>query len=158
MTNIVSKAFKAGLLVGTLDISAASLQSYIKTGKGPAGILKYVASGAFGNAAFSGGAGMIICGLLFHYLIALSFTYFFFLIFAKLYSVLKSKFLIALVYGVFMWAFMKFIVVSLSATPKFPFDWMNALIGIAILIICISLPLSFIAYRYENLIDKKINN
>ncbi|MDQ6762739.1 MAG: hypothetical protein M3015_08930 [Bacteroidota bacterium] len=158
MTNIISKTFKAGLLVGTLDISAAFLQSFIKTGKGPAGVLKYIASGAFGNAAFSGGAGMIICGLLFHYIIAIFFTFFFFLIFAKLYSALKSKFLIALLYGVFMWAFMKFIVVPLSATPKFPFDWTNAVIGIAILIICISLPLSFIAYRYENLTDKKINN
>lgn len=97
MTNIVSKTFKAGLLVGTLDISAASLQSFIKTGNGPAGVLKYIASGALGNASFSGGAGMIICGLLFHYIIALSFTYFFFLIFAELYSALKSKFFIALV-------------------------------------------------------------
>lgn len=157
MTNIISKTFKAGLLVGTLDISAASLQSFIKTGKGPAGILKYVASGAFGNAAFSGGAGMIICGLLFHYIIALSFTFLFLLIFARLYSTLKSKLLIALLYGVFMWAFMKFIVVALSATPKFPFDWMNAIIGIAILIICISLPLSFIASRYEDSFLKKIN-
>lgn len=73
-----SVIIKAGLLAGTLDISAACVQYYMKTGKNPDYVLKYVASGAFGKDAFTGGIVMSMAGLLFHYLIAFSFTLFFF--------------------------------------------------------------------------------
>ena len=57
-----SKTIKAGLLVGTLDITAACLQFYIKTGKGPEPVFRYIASGILGKDAFTGG-GMIFWGI-----------------------------------------------------------------------------------------------
>jgi hypothetical protein len=41
--------FLSGLLVGTLDITAALVQFYIKTGKDPLIVPKYIASAVFGK-------------------------------------------------------------------------------------------------------------
>ena len=61
----------AGLLAGTLDILAA----IIILAKGNAiGTFKFIASGAFGEAAFSGGTDMVAYGVIFHYLFATGFA------------------------------------------------------------------------------------
>src|SRR5205085_9488017 len=70
-----------GLLAGTLDAIAAIVNYTINGGKLPSKIFQYIASGAVGPQAFTGGAGMIILGIVLHYTIAMSFTLFFFLIF-----------------------------------------------------------------------------
>ena len=64
----------SGLLVGTLDICSAFIDYYIATGKNPFGILTFVASGVLGKTIFPGNAGTMLLGLLFHYIIAFSFT------------------------------------------------------------------------------------
>ncbi|NJN34942.1 MAG: hypothetical protein HC817_12500 [Saprospiraceae bacterium] len=63
---------KTALIAGSLDITAACLQAYLKTGATPDRILAYIASGVFGKKAFSGGFPMQIAGLLFHFIIALA--------------------------------------------------------------------------------------
>lgn len=141
------KILSAGLLVGTLDITAACLQYYIKTGKGPSGVLKFVASGWFGQKALEGGNAMIAAGLAFHYLIALSVAIFFFITAGFWFSVFKNKWLTGMAYGIFVWCATNLIIVPLSATPKFSFNPINALIAAAILIVCIGLPLSFSASK-----------
>jgi uncharacterized membrane protein YagU involved in acid resistance len=141
----LSKAIKAGLLVATLDISAACIQTYIKAGKGPQAVLRYLASAVFGQEAFTGSRIMIFFGLLFHYIIAMSFALLFFWLAKKIPSLLKQKILTAIVYAVFMWSFMEFIVLPLTRLPHRTIVFSNALIAIGILLICISLPLSFMA-------------
>jgi FlaA1/EpsC-like NDP-sugar epimerase len=143
--NNSSKILKAGLIVGTLDILAACLQFYIKTGKNPDTVLKYVASGVFGKEAFTGGAMMSIYGLIFHYIIAFGFTIFFFWIYSTLINFFKNKILIAVLYGIFMWLVTTYIVIPLSKIHSQPFKLTNALMAITILIVCIGVPLSFIA-------------
>ncbi|HYG39365.1 MAG TPA: hypothetical protein VD908_12125 [Cytophagales bacterium] len=79
MNNFLLKILKAGLLVGTLDILAAFIHYIIASGKSdPFVVLKFIASGVFGNEAFVGGNIMIVAGLILHYIIALGFTLFFF--------------------------------------------------------------------------------
>ncbi|HVE60655.1 MAG TPA: hypothetical protein VNA26_02470, partial [Chitinophagaceae bacterium] len=73
-----SMILKAGLLVGTLDILAAFLDYYISTNKNPLNVFTFIASGVFGKKAFTGGSSMIILGAVFHFIIALAFTLFFF--------------------------------------------------------------------------------
>ena len=68
---------KAGLIAGSLDIIAAFLNFYFKTGKNPTIVLKYTASAIFGKDAVTGGNGMALTGLLLHYIIAFIFTIFF---------------------------------------------------------------------------------
>ncbi|WP_026969711.1 hypothetical protein [Algoriphagus terrigena] len=139
--------FGSVLLVGTLDILAACIQYYLKTGSGPALVFKFIASGVFGAEAFSAGDSMIVYGLLFHYSIAVSFTIFFFLITTLFPALLKAKVVTGIGYGIAVWIVMNLIVVPISNTPKGEFDWINAGIGMLILIVCIGLPLSFIAAK-----------
>lgn len=143
----ISKILAAGLLVGALDICAACLQYYIKTGKNPDNVLKFVASGVFGKEAFTGGALMSVCGLLFHFLIAFIFTTFFFFIYPRLKFLSFNVIITAILYGVFTWTVMNRIVLPLSNTPPLPFTWTGAAIAAGILTLCIGLPLSIIAKR-----------
>lgn len=146
MNNKSFKIFKAALLVGTLDILAAFLYYFIKTGKTDVfTVLKYVASGLFGKDAFSAGNGMIIAGFLLHYLIAFAFTLFFFWLFSKIPVFSKNKILIGISYGIFIWMVMNLVVVPFSHIGSQPFDIVNAATNVLILIVCIGIPLSFMA-------------
>ena len=140
---------KAGLIAGTMDILAACILVYIRTGHTHAtGILKFIASGVFGKAAPDGGSSMIFAGLLFHYLIAGIFAAFFFWIYPGIRITSKSWLATAVIYGIFVWCVMNLIVVPLSRVSSRPITLTNALINIGILIICIGLPVSYIARTY----------
>ena len=138
-----------GLLVGSLDISAAFISYFISTGKGPGNVLLYIASGVFGKDAFSGGTGMMLWGLFFHYIIAFSFTFFYFWLFPKVKFIGNYPVWSAIFYGIFMWLVTTQVVVRLSNTPPpGPLKILNALKAIAILIVMISLPLTLIIGKY----------
>ncbi len=138
----------AGLIAGTLDISAAFLQFYIKTGKNPLVILKYIASGAFGPTARSGGTGAMVWGLVFHYMIAFGATLFFFWIYPRLKFMSVNRWVTAIVYGIFIWAVTNLVIVPLSLIHKFPSSFTQSVIAALILIVAIGLPLSFIIGNY----------
>lgn len=140
----------AGLLVGTLDILAASINFYFTTGNGPGGVLRYIASGVFGSEAFSGNSTMIAWGLFFHYLIAFSFTVLFFWLFPRIKFMSSFPISTAVLYGIFMWVTTVLIIVPLSSTPPIPFVFWKAVKAIMILIFMISLPLGIIAKRTTN--------
>jgi hypothetical protein len=145
--SLFPRIIKAWLLVGTLDIIAACTQFYIKTGKGPEPVLKYIASAVFGQDARRGGTEMIVAGLAFHYIIALLFTVFFFIIFSRLGLMVVNRIITGILYGIFIWAVMNRIVVPMSEIGKQPFVLKNGLIAAAILIVCIGIPLALLAPR-----------
>jgi hypothetical protein len=148
---------KAGLIAGTMDILAACILVYIRTGHTYAtGILKFIASGVFGKAALDGGSPMIFAGLLFHYLIAGIFAAFFFWVYPKIQIASKNRLATAVVYGIFAWCVMNLVVVPLSHVASRPIKLSNALINIGILIICIGIPVSFIAHSYYRKAAPKI--
>jgi hypothetical protein len=138
----------AGVTAGTLDILTAFVHYYLKTGKNPVGILKYVASGAFGSTALSGGTAVAVWGLVFHYMIAFSFTLFFFLLYPRLKFLSVNKWLTAVGYGLFVWAVMNLAIVPMSQVPKSAFHLSNALIAATILVFMIGLPLTLIIGNY----------
>lgn len=146
--NLFSTTTRAALIVGTFDISAAFLQYYIKTGKNPKNVLTYIASAVFGKHAFAGGVKMIISGLLLHFLVAYIFTLLFFLAYPMANNLLKNKIIIAVLYGIFMWALMQYIVVPLTSAPRLTVTLTSAIIAILILIICIAIPLSYMAAKF----------
>lgn len=143
-----SSVLIAGLLAGILDITAACLNYTIVTGKNPAGVLKFVASGVFGKAAFTGGETMAVWGFVFHMLIALSFAFLFFFLCLKLSWIYKNKWLGGIIYGIVVWTIMNLIVVPLSHAPHIPFNPAKSLLAVTILIICIGLPVSLIIGNY----------
>ena len=146
--NFCKTIFLAGLLVGSLDIIAALVNFYIKTGKDPLIVLKYIASAAFGKSAFSGDSLMAVWGLLLHFLIALIWTIFFFFLYPKLKMLSWNRILTGIVFGIFIWLVMTQLVVPMSKASGGSFHLKQAIIAVLILIGAIGLPLSFIAHRY----------
>ncbi len=139
------QAVRAGLLVGTLDILAASIHFYIKTGRSPIGVLNYVATGLMGKQALTGGLDMALLGLVSHFVVAFAFTFFFFWLVSVFPSLLKHRILAGLAYGAFIWSVMEFLVLPLTNVPPRSLQLSNSLIGMAILMVCIGLPLAFMA-------------
>jgi hypothetical protein len=148
--NFLKTVALAGLLVGTLDITAALVKFYSKTGKDPLIVLKYIASAVVGKeAAYSGGNKMAALGLLLHFLIAFIWTIFFFWIYPKLKFLSFNRILTGILYGIFIWAIMSYVVVPMSkASSGGAFNLKQAAIDTLILIGAIGLPLSFIAHKY----------
>lgn len=157
-TNKFTKAILlTGLIAGTLDAIAASVQYMIKSdGDNPLKVWRYVASVAFGPEARSKDLyTMAAWGLLFHFLIALSFTLFFFLLYRPIRSLLTNKYVAGVVYGIFVWCVMNLLVLPLVNgkdlslhIEKLTTAYKDSLIGMGILIIAIGLPISLLADRY----------
>jgi hypothetical protein len=132
-----------GLLTGTLDALGAIIWSHkIKA----ASIFKYIASGAFGKEALDGGNNMVWWGIFFHFIIAFAFTAVFYLYYPKFLSVLKNKYLVAIVFGLITWLVTNLIIVPLSEIGWRPYHHvLPVLIGMTILILAIGLPIVLIA-------------
>lgn len=149
LQNAVTAIIVTGFIAGSLDIIAACVQYYIRTGKEPGNVLRYVASGVFGKDALTGGIPMAAWGLFFHYVIALGFTLFFLWIYPKINLGSKNKWITGFLYGAFVWAVMNLVIVKLSNIfPPAPFDINKAVIAMLILMFCIGLPISLLIGQY----------
>lgn len=146
-TGALKTILLAWLVAGTMDITAAVIQTYIMGGQ-PVRMLRYIASGAFGTDATNGGTPMAIAGLLFHYLNALLFTLFFFFLYPRVSILRKNAIAVGICYGIFVWAVMNLVVVPTSHIGRYPSKVGLALIAMLILIVCIGLPISIIVHRY----------
>lgn len=136
----------AGLVAGILDAAAA----VIILGKmNFAGVWKYVASGYFGNEAFTGGNKMVLYGLVFHFCIAIFWAAVFYLLFSKLSFFKPQPVLGGLLFGALIWLTMAFIVLPMTNVPKSDFDLSAALKNLTILMVCVGLPNSLITNRLK---------
>lgn len=147
-SNKTAIILKAGLFVGTLDITFALVEYYLKTGNDPANVLRYVASAIFGKPAFAGGTMMAITGLLLHYLIAFSWTIVFFFIYLRMPLLRINVIATAILYGVFIWIVMQLVILPLSLASTGAFDLKQSLIAVLNLVLAIGLPLSIITKKY----------
>ena len=143
-----SSIILAGLIAGTLDITAACIQFYIMTERGPETIFRYIASAVVGKDAFSGGMGMILLGFFLHYLIAFIWTILFFLLYPRIRSISGNIIVNAFVYGLIVWSLMNLVIVPLTRINRAPIDFVKAIPGILIIIFCVGLPISIVAERY----------
>ena len=140
--------FITTLIAGTLDIIVACLNAYLSSNITPDIVLKYIASGAFGNAAFSGGIGMMMYGIIFHFFIAFACTMTFFLLYPTLSFLKKNVYLNAVLIGLIAWFVTTIIIIPLSQIPPSPIKFSQVLIAISILIMCIGLPIAYAAKGY----------
>jgi len=140
--------FKAALIVGTLDICAAFIQVYAQSGKPPfKPVLNFIAAGLFGkNSGLSEGA-TITAGLLIHYFVATAFTFFFFLVVDRLSFAKSHRLLTGIAYGAFIWAVMNLFVLPTTKTRPFVFNLSKNALAMGILIVCIGIPLAFLAHQ-----------
>src|SRR5437762_1463696 len=104
MNRVFPKIIKAGLIVGTLDILSAFIHYFIIMGQTQFfQVFKFIASGIFGAAAFSGGNPMILAGFILHYAIAFIFSILFFWLFPMIKTASQNKILTGIIYGLFVW-------------------------------------------------------
>ncbi|MEO6613464.1 MAG: hypothetical protein ABIT05_15820 [Chitinophagaceae bacterium] len=148
LRNPVSAILLTGFTAGLLDITAACTQYYIKTGKGPGNVLRYVASAVFGKKAFTGGLPMAGWGLLFHFIIAFGLTLFFFWIYPRVSWIGKNKIVAGIVYGIFAWLVTTQLIVPLSQIGRQPIVFSKAIVAVLILVCCIGLPISLMTNKH----------
>ena len=148
-THSLRTILRAGLIAGTLDALAATIMFMIRGGKDPAGVWRYVASGVFGKEALASVSGMAVWGLVFHFCIALIFAATFFVVYPTLRRLINNPAVTGLLYGILVWVVMNLIVLPLSQIPPAPpFDLSKALIGMAIIMVCVGLPISLIVHKH----------
>ena len=144
----------AWLLAGTLDITAAIIYYLLRYEVTSVDLLQYISSGVFGRNAFAGGIQMAFLGLLFHYLIALIWTFVFFVILERLKFLAKNRIATGIAYGIFVSFVMNLFVVPLSKAVHLPFNGMRAIVATLFLIFCIGLPISAIVAKFYLTIDQ----
>lgn len=135
-----------GLVAGTLDILAAVY--LLADGKWER-VFRFIAKGAVGVKAFTGGFEMVALGAFFHYLIALSFTLGYFLVYGKVKVLHKNWIASGVFFGVFVWSYMQFVVLPLTHNPpgELTFEVWK---GVLIHIFAIGLPIAWGAKRWRD--------
>lgn len=138
-----------GLLVGTLDLASAYISVGASSGKFPATMLNYIAGGALGrDAALAGGTPAAFLGLFFHYFIACAYTTFFFVVFPYLRFLWYNKYLVGMLYAVFVNVTMGQVILRLSRLPVGPFNLGKAVPDWMILGVIFGIPIAYNAYKY----------
>jgi hypothetical protein len=149
MSSLWKRVLLTGLLAGTLDITAAYVNSFVKTGKFAGKMFQYIAGGALGlERSMQGGFWIGLLGFFFHYFIAFSFTLLLFMAYSRLKLFLFNKYLVGFVYGIFIGVFMTFVVLPLTKLPNTPFVFKNAIISWLILVFMVGIPIAVSASSY----------
>ena len=99
----------ATLVAGTLDILSAFVFAGM-SGVTPGGVLRYVASGPFGDAVRQGGAYWAAVGLAVHFAIMAYMAAAFFLVAKRVPALVRNPIVAGLVYGLILWGIMYWIV------------------------------------------------
>ena len=146
--NALSAIVLAGLLSGTLDGTAAVIQYVMTTGGSPVRVFVYIASGVFGRTAFSRGISIGLWGVLFHYLIAFSWTVAFFIVYPRIKTFARNRLITGLLFGLVIWLVMNLLVLPLSNVPPLHFNPLRVVLGIAILMLCVGLPIVWLISGY----------
>jgi hypothetical protein len=143
-----SRAMCAGGLVsGSLDIGAA-LTVYGLFGVTPIRLLQGIARGLIGVRAYEEGWASASLGLCLHFIIAFTATAVYVFASRWIPPLLYEPYLSGALYAVAVYCFMQCIVVPLSAARKAPFSFRMTLVGLAIHVFCVGLPISLISRRY----------
>ena len=103
----------AGVLAGAFDLTFAFV-FYGRQGASPERILRFIASGALGPAAFTQGSWTMLLGATLHFLIALCAAFVFYLASRRLPVLTRRPLWSGAAFGVAMYVAMHFIVVPLS--------------------------------------------
>ena len=147
-----------GLIAGTLDLLAAFVSAWLRNGVTPFGVSQFIASGALGRPAFTGGYKTAVLGVVFHYLIATTATVVFYLASRKLHFLIKWPIPMGLLYGVLVYLFMNFVVLPRSAiTPaRVPPALSARAIQALIIMFCVGLPIALIVRWFSTHNDARL--
>ena len=116
----VTTILSAWLVGGTFDITMASIYYPLKYNITQILLLQNIASGVFGERAFSGGLRMAVLGLAFHYCIAFFWTIIFFISYTAIEIFRRNWFITGMAYGLVVWLVMNLVVLPMSNVSRSP--------------------------------------
>lgn len=137
-----------GLLAGTLDAAAGVLSILLSFHRSPLFFFQFVASGALGKGAFSGGLATAGMGVLIHYAIAVAWVALFFFAYSALRIGSVKTSVAGLAFGLIVWLVMNLIVLPMSHVPKMPLQSTQVAVSVLIVVLLVGLPTSIMARRY----------
>jgi hypothetical protein len=146
----------AGLIAGTLDITAAFIDVGVNFGKDPIWLLQNVASSLLGPRSYEGGLATAMLGLLMHFTVAFSWTTIFYLLSRRFPVLLRQSVVSGLVYGALVFLVMSRVVIpltiglkSLYLTTPFNHNWPKLRWSqLFVHFICIGLPIALVVRRF----------
>ena len=153
-TGLVQFMLLTGLMVGTLDATAAILDFMFTFRGNPLIAFQYIAGGILGAKTFTGGLATALLGIALHYCIAVSWTVFFFLLYPRVRFVRSHWILGGLLYAVVVWLVMNLGVRPLSLVPHVSWTAWKVVKGVLILMVAVGLPVSFTARQYFAVNDR----
>jgi len=115
------------LLAGAFDITFAFV-FYGRQGASPERILRFIASGVLGPAAFTQGSWTVALGATLHFVIALCAAFVFYLASSRLSVLTRRPLWSGAAFGVAMYLVMHFVVLPLSSIP-FRLPTLHSVIG-----------------------------
>ena len=141
---------RAWIVAGTLDIIVASIYYPLAYKIKLVALYQGIASGVLGSKAFAGGATTAMLGLALHYLIALIWTLFFFMIYPRLKVMSWNRIITAISYSIVVSCVMTFVVLPLSSAnhSRGPLNVVHFAIDTIILMFTIGTPLSVIVGNF----------
>lgn len=137
--------FLGGFVAGLLDILFAWAFWAVKAGTPAMRVFQSVAAGVLGREAFTGGGSTAALGLLLHFTITTAMAFAYHLAALWLPMLVRRPIACGAAYGLFLFAFMRYVVVPLSAAggPSKDPAWIGAmvaahvaLVGIPIAVAC----------------------
>ena len=137
------------LFAGTMDITAAYISQWIRTGKFADKMLYYIAGGILGlDRSMQGGNGVAFLGLCIHYTIAFCATLFFFWIFPKVKLLWFDRWVVGVIYAIFVNVIVSLVIYFLTPLPANPFVLANVVVAWFILALALGIPIVYNAYRF----------
>jgi hypothetical protein len=131
-----------GLTAGALDLTQAMILF------GPR-IPLSIAGGLLGRAAFRGGAGTYVLGVLLHFFIALSASTVFYDASSRLRFLTVHPLVCGLFYGAAVEEIMNLVVLPLSALhARGPYKLSDLILGLLVHMVVVGLPISFSVRRF----------
>jgi len=142
--------FFGGLIAGTLDLTAACIAAWLRSGVGPVRVMQSVSSGLLGADSYSGGAKTAVLGVALHFFIATVATAVFYFASRKWLFLIERPIHFGLLYGVAVYLFMNFVVLPLSAVPQRATPTLTSrFIQLLIIMFCIGLPIAAVVRRFS---------
>lgn len=147
MANAVPAILTGGCVCGCLDIGVA-LVVYGHFGVRPIKLLQGIACGLVGVRAYDEGRMSASLGLCLHFIIAFTATAVYVEASRWIRFLLYQPYFSGVLYAVAIYFFMQCIVIPASAARRAPFSLKMTVVGLAIHVFCVGLPISLISRRY----------
>jgi hypothetical protein len=141
---VVASTLLGGGVAGLLDITYACTVWALR-GVAPEQILKSVATGLLGPAAFDGGAAIALLGLALHFAMTILMALVFTLASLRLATLRALPIVWGLIYGGAIFCVMRYVVVPLSASPiGFP-KWPSSFLELGVHMAFVGVPIALAA-------------